>query len=76
VLAVVHDLADGRVGVGRNLDKVEIGVPGGTKRSRELDDASLLAVGEDKSDTRNFDLRVDALIADAGASCGRWLYRC
>src|SRR6516162_162612 len=68
VLAVVHDLADRRPGVGGNFDEVEIGVRGDAQRVFDPHDAYLLPPWADQSDFRYADALVDAGLSADGAS--------
>jgi len=58
-LAVVEDLADGRVGVRRNLDEVEIELAGDVECLGQRLDAELRAVWSDESDFAGSDAVVD-----------------
>jgi hypothetical protein len=60
ILAVVEDLAHGRIGVGRNLDEIEPGLLGALERLADGDDADLAAVGVDQADLVGTDLFIDA----------------
>ena len=60
-LAVVHDLADRRPFVGRDLDEVETKLAGGFHGLAGRQDAEHGAVGANDADGRNADLFVDPL---------------
>ncbi len=77
VLAVVHDLADRRLGVrGGNFDEVKIGIRGDAKSVFDAHDATCSPAGPDESDFRYADALVDTgLSADGGASLVRFLFR-
>ncbi|CFE47876.1 Uncharacterised protein [Mycobacterium tuberculosis] len=68
VLAVVHDLADRRSGIGSNFDKVEICVRGDAKCVFDTHNAYLLPPWADQSDFRYADALVDAGFSADGAS--------
>src|SRR5690625_3424848 len=70
VLAVVHDLADRRSGVGGHLDKVEIGIRGDAKRIFDAHDAYLLPTRTDQTDLRYANALVDADLSADGTSLG------
>jgi hypothetical protein len=59
VPAIVHDPADGRVGVGRDLDQIELLFTGLRLRFRQGADPQLLAVGADEEDLAGSDAVVD-----------------
>ena len=59
VPAVVHDPADRRVGVGRDLDQVELLLTGLGQRFREGLDAELFALGTDEEHLAGSDAVVD-----------------
>ena len=59
-LAEIEDLADRRIGIGRDLDQIEAGLGGHVERFARGDDPDHLAVFLDKSDARHGDLGVDA----------------
>ena len=59
VLAVVHQLADRRVGVGADLDEIGRGLRRRFARLVNRDDAGLLAVGADEPDPARADLFID-----------------
>ncbi|GAA2059042.1 hypothetical protein GCM10009820_21670 [Leifsonia soli] len=48
-LAVVHDLGDRRLGVGRDFDQVEVGLLRESQCDLDLDDTDLLSAGADES---------------------------
>ena len=59
VLRVVEHAADGRLGLGRHLDEVEVALLGVAQRVVDLQDADLLAVLPDQADLRYPDALVD-----------------
>jgi len=59
-LAIVQDLANGRIRVGHDLDQIEAGLRGGFESRRRGHDALLLALLIDQQDARNADVLVDA----------------
>ena len=63
VLAEIQDLADRRLGVGRDLDQIEAGLGGALACVVDGDHADIVAGGVDELDVWS----VDALV-DAGAS--------
>ncbi|GAA2423204.1 hypothetical protein GCM10009856_36790 [Mycolicibacterium llatzerense] len=67
-LAVVHDLADRRLGAWRNFDKVEIGVCGDAEGIFDAHDAYLFAVRSDQPNFRYSNALVDACLSADGAS--------
>ena len=67
-LAVVHDPADRRVGLGRHLDEVEIQLPGDGERLGQRLDPELLAVGIDEADLPGADPIVDPVLVVVGCS--------
>ena len=67
-LAVVHDLADRRLGVRRYFDKVEIGIRGDAEGVFDAHDAYLLATWSDQADFRYSNALVDAGLSADGAS--------
>ncbi|MCU1407084.1 MAG: hypothetical protein JWQ43_3387, partial [Glaciihabitans sp.] len=64
-LAEVHDLRDGRLGVGSYLNQIQVGLLGQTKCVFDSDNADLLAIGANKTDLRNADSVIGTGIADA-----------
>src|SRR5207244_13420559 len=60
VLAVVHDLGDGRVGLGRHLDEVEVLAVGVLACLVRGLDSELATVVVDQPDARNANRIVDA----------------
>ena len=73
VLAVVHELADWRLGHGGHLDKIEVGLRCESQGVLHSDDPDLLAIGADKPDLRNPDAVVDAwFFADVAPPSLRW----
>ena len=64
-LAEVHDLGDGRLGVGSNLNQIEVGLLRKAQGVFDADDADLLAVGANKADLRDADTVIGTGIADA-----------
>ncbi len=67
-LAVVHDLADRRLGVRGYFDKVEIGIRGDAEGVFDAHDAYLLATWSDQADFRYSNALVDAGLSADGAS--------
>ena len=67
-LAVVHDLAHRRLGVGCDFDQIEIGVRGNAESIFDAHDAYLFAVRSDQPDFRYADALVDACLSADGAS--------
>ena len=67
-LAVVHELAHRRAGVGCHLDQVEIGLLSQTQGVLHADNADLLAAGADETHFGNADPFVDTGLADVGSS--------
>ena len=65
-LAVIHDAANGRGGVGVDFDQVESGVVGEPERLAGGDDADLRTVGTQASDFRRANARVDARLRRVG----------
>src|SRR6185503_5187274 len=65
VLAVVHDLGHGRIGLGGDLNEVEPLLPGDLQRFGQRLHAVLRTVGADQSDLTSADA-----IVDAGLVCG------
>jgi len=59
-LAVIHDLADRRIGIGRDLDKIEPGLVGQFKGFPGGNNAKVFAVGPDQPDFRRCDSLVGA----------------
>ncbi len=59
-LAVVHDLAHGRLGVGRDLHQVKVLVVGDALRITSVEQTQLRSIDADETDTRGADLIVDA----------------
>ncbi|GAA1209352.1 hypothetical protein GCM10010213_13010 [Microbacterium maritypicum] len=64
-LAVVHDLDDGRLRVGGDLDEVEIGFLREAQRGLDADNADLLTRGADEADLGDADALIGTGIADA-----------
>ena len=62
-LAVVHQAADRRLGVRRDLNEVNVGVLSHTQGFRSADNADLGAIDAGQSDLRNSDLTVDPMLA-------------
>ena len=76
VPAVVHDPGNRRVGVGRDLDQIELLVTGLCERFREGLDAELLPFGTDEEDLAGSDAVVDPdLVCGYLVTCfiGAWL---
>ena len=67
-LAVVHELAHRRAGVGCHLDQVEVGLLSQTQGVLHADNADLLAAGADETHFGNADPFVDTGLADVGSS--------
>ena len=67
-LAVVHDLADRRLGVRGYFDEVEIGVRGDAECIFDAHDAYLFTAGSDQADFRYANALVDAGLSADGAS--------
>ncbi|BBX83093.1 hypothetical protein MAUB_09660 [Mycolicibacterium aubagnense] len=67
-LAVVHDLANRRLGAWRNFDKVEIGVCGDAEGIFDAHDAYLFTVRSDQPNFRYSNALVDACLSADGAS--------
>jgi hypothetical protein len=65
VLAEVHDLRDGWLGVGSNLNQIQVGLAGQTKSVFDTDYTDLFAVRANKTDLRNSDSVIGTRIADA-----------
>ncbi len=65
-LAVVHDLAHWRAGVGCDFDQIEAPLAGNSSGFVGFDNANLLAVGIDDSDWSEADSFVDAMIRFRG----------
>ena len=65
VLAEVHQLGDGRLGGGGDLNQIQIGFTGQSHGVLDADDADLLARRPDKADLGDANLLIDAWIADA-----------
>nr|BFF06999.1 hypothetical protein GCM10023233_19680 [Brevibacterium otitidis] len=63
-LAVVHELDYRRLGLGCNLNKVEIGFAGEVERLADGDDSDLLPVGSDETDLRDSNPIIDTRLAD------------
>ena len=64
-LAKVHDLRDGRLGVGSNLNQIQVGLCSQTKSVFDADYSDLFAVGANKTDLRNSDSVIGTRIANA-----------
>lgn len=62
-LAVVHQAADRRLGVRRDLNEVNVGVLSHAQGFRSADNADLGAIDAGQSDLRNSDLTVDPMLA-------------
>src|SRR6185437_3769659 len=67
-LAVVHDLADRRLGVRGYFDKVEIGIRSDAEGVFDTHNAYLLATWSDQADFRDSNALVDAGLSADGAS--------
>ena len=61
-LAVIHDPANGRVGVGRHFDEVEFEASGHPQRIGDRLDSELVAGGSDETDFTGSDAVVDAML--------------
>ena len=72
VLAVVHEPADRRHGIWRNLDQVEPALARHLERIECRDDAHLLAVFIDEPDLADPDALVDAGLNGSGYSVPPW----
>ena len=59
ILTEVHDSADGRLFVGRNLNEIQTSVASTIESLVGRDDAILSAVGTDYTDRRDADLIID-----------------
>ena len=71
VLAVVHDPADGRVGLVGHLDEVELELPGHGEGLGQRLDADLVAVGSDEAHLAGADAVVDpGLVVGGRAMAG------
>jgi len=64
-LAEVHDLRDGRLGIGSNLNQIQVGLLSQTKCVFNTDYTDLFALRANKTDLRNADSVVGTGIADA-----------
>ena len=64
VLAVIHELCDGRLGVRRNLNQVEPGLFGQTQRVLDSDDADLFTSGSHEANLGDSNTLIDASLAD------------
>ena len=64
-LAVIHDLGDRRLGIGSNLNQVQISFLSQSDCNVNGNDANLFAVGANKTDLRDPDFVVCTGIADA-----------
>ncbi|GAB3228074.1 hypothetical protein GCM10027535_33240 [Mycolicibacterium hippocampi] len=67
-LAVVHDLADWRLGVRCYFDEIEIGVRGDAECIFDAHDAYLFTARSDQANFRYADALVDAGLSADGAS--------
>ena len=67
-LAVVHDAADGRVGLGRHLHQIQVELLGPAHRILDRDDADLCSVGSHQPDLRSPDPLVHACVKSDSAS--------
>ncbi|GAB3585578.1 hypothetical protein GCM10027406_34160 [Leifsonia lichenia] len=64
-LAVVHDLRDRRLGVGSNLNQIQVCFLRESEGDLDFDDADLLTAGADKSNFGDADTVIGTGIADA-----------
>jgi hypothetical protein len=64
-LAEVHDLRDGRLGVGSNLNQIQVGRLGKAKGLLDADDTDLLALWANETYLRDADSVIRSGIADA-----------
>jgi len=71
-LAVVHDLADRRLGVGRYFDKVEIGIRGDAECIFDAHNAYLFTARPNKSDFGYANALVDTGLSADGPSLVRF----
>ena len=62
-LAVIHQTADGRLGVRRDLAEVDIGFFGHAQCFRGADNPDLGAIDAGQTDLRNSDLTIDPMLA-------------
>ncbi len=67
-LAVVHDLADRRLGIRGYFDKVEIGIRGDAEGVFDAHNSYLLAAWSDQADFGHANALVDAGLSADGAS--------
>jgi hypothetical protein len=70
--AEIEDLDDGRLRVGRNLNEIQACLFGGQKRIVDGNIAAVVAVGIDKLDPGNPDIRVGARAVLGGRRCLEW----
>jgi hypothetical protein len=70
ILPVVHDLADGRIVVRRNLNQIHAGIHGHLDRHHGLDGAVVLAGLIDQLDLRIADIIIDARPVFGGSGRG------
>ena len=64
-LAEIHNLGDGRLGIGSNLNQIQVCLLGKTNGVFNAHYTDLLAVGANKSDLRHADSVIGTGIADA-----------
>ena len=64
-LTEVHDLRDRRLGVGSNLNQIQVGLLGKAKSILDADDSNLLALGANETYFRDADSVIRSGIADA-----------
>ena len=64
VLAVIHELCDGRLSVRRNLNQVKPGLFGQTQRILNADDADLFTSGSHEANLGDSNTLIDASLAD------------
>ncbi len=65
-LAVIHDLGHGRLGIGSNLNQIQVGLLSQAQSVLDADYAYLLALRANKTHLRNADSVIGTGIADAG----------
>jgi hypothetical protein len=69
VTAVIHNLADGRDGIGRNLHQVEAEAHSRLQCLGGRNDTNLVAVGIDQADLPRSDIPIDVGSAFGGSAC-------
>ena len=60
---MIHQTADGRLGVRRDFDEVDIGFFGHAQCFRGADNPDLGAIDAGQTDLRNSDLTIDPMLA-------------